>query len=67
MSGFLQCLSHTPLIGLVNPAETVLEEIRDYTEKTRQRIDEFDPEFVVLFAPDHFNGFFHDVMPSFCV
>ena len=67
MSGFLQCLSHTPLIGLVNPAEAVLEEIRDYTEKTQRRIAEFDPELVVIFAPDHFNGFFHDVMPSFCV
>ncbi|KEF54127.1 2,3-dihydroxyphenylpropionate 1,2-dioxygenase [Exophiala aquamarina CBS 119918] len=67
MSGFLQCLSHTPLIGLVNPAETVVEEIRNYTEKARQMIEDFDPELVVIFAPDHYNGFFHDVMPSFCV
>lgn len=67
MSAFLQCLSHTPLIGLVNPEEFILEEIRDYTEKARQNIREFDPELVVLFAPDHYNGFFCDVMPPFCV
>lgn len=67
MSGFLQCLSHTPLIGLLNPAESVLEEIETYTETTRQRIREFAPELVVLFAPDHFNGFFHDVMPPHCI
>ena len=67
MPSFLQCLSHTPLIGLVNPAEAIVEEIRDYTEKTRQMINNFNPQLVVLFAPDHFNGFFHDVMPSFCV
>lgn len=67
MSGFLTCISHTPLIGLVNPAEEVTEEIQDYLGKTRRKVAEFDPELVVLFAPDHFNGFFHDVMPSFCI
>ncbi|KAK6368223.1 hypothetical protein LTS17_009964 [Exophiala oligosperma] len=67
MPGHLQCISHSPLIGLVNPAESVLEEIRDYTEQARQRIAEFNPDLAVIFAPDHFNGFFHDVMPSFCV
>ncbi len=33
----------------------------------RRRIAEFDPELVVLFAPDHYNGFFYDVMPPFCL
>lgn len=67
MSGFLACISHTPLIGLVDPEEAISEEIRNYIDKTRRRVVEFDPELVVLFAPDHFNGFFHDVMPAFCI
>lgn len=67
MSGFLQCISHTPLVGLVDPAESVLKEIEAYTQQARQKIAEYRPELVVIFAPDHFNGFFHDVMPSFCV
>ena len=67
MSGFLQCLSHTPLVGIFDPAESVLEEVKSYRENARRKIEEFDPQLVVLFAPDHFNGFFHDVMPPYCV
>ncbi|KAF4431459.1 2,3-dihydroxyphenylpropionate 1,2-dioxygenase [Fusarium austroafricanum] len=67
MSGFLACISHTPLIGLVNPSEAILGEVDNYIQETRRKVVEFGPELVVLFAPDHFNGFFHDVMPSFCV
>jgi 2,3-dihydroxyphenylpropionate 1,2-dioxygenase len=26
----------------------------------------FDPELVIVFGPDHFNGFFLNVMPPFC-
>ena len=28
---------------------------------------DFDPELVVNFGPDHYNGFFYDLMPPFCV
>jgi 2,3-dihydroxyphenylpropionate 1,2-dioxygenase len=27
----------------------------------------FDPQLIVMFAPDHFNGFFYDLMPPFCL
>jgi 2,3-dihydroxyphenylpropionate 1,2-dioxygenase len=27
----------------------------------------FAPDQIIEFAPDHFNGFFYDLMPSFCV
>jgi 2,3-dihydroxyphenylpropionate 1,2-dioxygenase len=27
----------------------------------------FDPDLVVVFGPDHFNGFFYELMPSFCI
>jgi 2,3-dihydroxyphenylpropionate 1,2-dioxygenase len=30
-------------------------------------VDTFDPELIVIFAPDHYNGFFYDVMPQFCI
>ncbi len=35
--------------------------------RAREFIGRFDPELVVLFGPDHYNGFFYDLMPSFCV
>jgi 2,3-dihydroxyphenylpropionate 1,2-dioxygenase len=27
----------------------------------------FDPDLVVVFGPDHFNGFFYELMPVFCI
>lgn len=27
----------------------------------------YDPEVVVIFSPDHYNGFFYRVMPPFCI
>lgn len=67
MSVLLHCLSHTPLVGLVDPSPQVLAEIDASIVSARERIAEFDPELVILFAPDHYNGFFYDVMPSFCI
>jgi len=67
MSALVQCLSHTPLVGYVDPAQAVLDEVDGVIAHARARIEAFDPELVFLFAPDHYNGFFYDVMPSFCI
>lgn len=67
MSVLLHCLSHTPLVGLVDPSQQVLAEIDASVASARERIAQFNPELVILFAPDHYNGFFYDVMPSFCI
>lgn len=67
MPALLQCLSHTPLVGLVDPAPAVLTEVEAVIATARARIERFDPELVILFSPDHYNGFFYDVMPSFCI
>ncbi|MGH8484328.1 MAG: 3-carboxyethylcatechol 2,3-dioxygenase, partial [Pseudomonas sp.] len=67
MSALVQCLSHTPLVGYVDPAPAVLEEVDSVVARARAQIEAFAPELVILFAPDHYNGFFYDVMPSFCI
>lgn len=67
MSAHLECLSHTPLLGHYDPAQAVLDEVFAVQKAARERIAAFDPELVVLFSPDHFNGFFYNVMPSFCI
>ncbi|BAW21145.1 TPA: 3-carboxyethylcatechol 2,3-dioxygenase [Pseudomonas aeruginosa] len=67
MSVLLQCLSHTPLVGHFDPAPPVLAEVDSVVAAARERIKAFQPELAVLFAPDHYNGFFYDVMPSFCI
>lgn len=67
MPAFLQCLSHTPLVGLVDPEKSILDEINIVIAVARKEIEIFEPELVLLFAPDHYNGFFYDIMPSFCI
>ena len=63
----LQCLSHSPLIGAHNPPPEVAAEAQAAIDAARRAVETFQPELVVLFAPDHFNGFFHDLMPPFCI
>lgn len=61
------CISHTPLRGRLDPVDSAVAEIDTQIETLRERVRAFAPELVVLFAPDHFNGFFYDLMPSFCI
>lgn len=67
MNALLQCLSHTPLVGYVDPAPEILAEVDGVIAEARARIQAFDPQLTVLFSPDHYNGFFYDLMPSFCI
>lgn len=63
----LECLSHTPLHGYFDPAPEVLGEVERVQAAARERVRAYDPELVVVFSPDHYNGFFYDVMPPFCI
>lgn len=60
-------LSHTPLLGL-NPLPAAVDaDLRGALDQVARLVQAFAPELVVLFAPDHFNGFFHDLMPAICI
>lgn len=63
----LECLSHTPLHGYFDPAPEIVAEVDGAMAAARERVRAFDPELVVVFAPDHYNGFFYDLMPPFCI
>jgi len=41
--------------------------VRAAFEKMAAEVKAFDPTLIITFGPDHFNGFFYDLMPSFCV
>lgn len=60
-------LSHTPLLGLNPLPPDVDADLRGALAEVSRQVREFAPELVVIVAPDHFNGFFHDLMPPFCV
>ncbi len=59
--------SHSPLIGLHDPEPPVRAEVDEVLGRARAFVQDFAPDLVVLFAPDHYNGFLYDVMPSFCI
>src|SRR3990170_4181332 len=60
-------LSHSPLIGKNDPAADVLALVDGAVGRARDFVKAFDPELVVLYAPDHYNGFFYKEMPPFCL
>ncbi|MBP5859225.1 3-carboxyethylcatechol 2,3-dioxygenase [Streptomyces sp. LBUM 1484] len=60
-------LSHSPLIGRNDPDPEVLARVDRAVEEAREFIRAYDPELVVLYAPDHYNGFFYKEMPPFCL
>ena len=63
----LKCLSHTPLKGFNDPDIAVVNEVRKVIDDARREVEEFSPELIVIFAPDHYNGLFYDLMPPFVI
>lgn len=60
-------MSHSPLLNLPGPSQDLLDDIDSALTPARQFVEDFDPEIVVIFAPDHYNGFFYKLMPPFCI
>jgi 2,3-dihydroxyphenylpropionate 1,2-dioxygenase len=60
-------LSHSPLIGKNDPEPEVLDRVEAAVDVARDFVADFAPELVVLYAPDHYNGFFYKEMPPFCL
>jgi 2,3-dihydroxyphenylpropionate 1,2-dioxygenase len=63
----LCCMSHSPLLNLPGPPQDLLDDIDIALTQAREFVEDFDPEIVVIFAPDHYNGFFYKLMPPFCI
>ncbi len=61
------CASHTPLMPFTDPGNGVGDEVRVALARLGERITAFDPEVVFQFSPDHYNAFFYDLMPPFCI
>lgn len=60
-------MSHSPLLNLPGPSRDLLDDIEGAIAQARGFVDDYDPELVVIFSPDHYNGFFYKVMPPFCI
>jgi 2,3-dihydroxyphenylpropionate 1,2-dioxygenase len=60
-------MSHSPLLELSQPSPELASDVESAFARARAFVADFDPEIVVVFAPDHYNGFFYELMPPFCV
>ena len=60
-------MSHSPLLNLPGPSQDLLDDVEGAIAHAREFVEEYDPELVVIFSPDHYNGFFYNVMPPFCI
>src|SRR6201996_719662 len=63
----LCCMSHSPLLNLPGPSRDLLDDVEGAIAEARTFVEAYDPELVVIFSPDHYNGFFYKVMPPFCI
>jgi 2,3-dihydroxyphenylpropionate 1,2-dioxygenase len=63
----LCCMSHSPLLNLEGPSQDLLDDIESAFAEARDFVTGYDPELVVIFSPDHYNGFFYRTMPPFCI
>lgn len=63
----LVCMSHSPLLEAGESPESVVDEIEGAFSIARDFVEKFDPELVISFAPDHYNGFFYELMPQVCI
>lgn len=63
----LLTMSHSPLLGNVEPSADVMAEVNAAFDEARAFVHEFNPDLVINIGPDHYNGFFYDIMPPYCV
>jgi 2,3-dihydroxyphenylpropionate 1,2-dioxygenase len=67
MTQALLCMSHSPLLEHSRPPADVEAAVHASFDQARLFVAHFDPDVVVNFGPDHYNGFFYDLLPPFCV
>lgn len=61
------CASHTPLLHEGVADDVTKAAVAAGFARLAETVRDFAPDVIVQFAPDHFNGFFYDMMPAFCV
>ena len=61
------CLSHSPLKDRNRPPREVEARFDAAIEQAVNFVDERKPDLTIILYPDHLNGFFYQLLPSFCI
>lgn len=67
MSLALLATSHSPLLEHADLPGDVSGELQGAFDQARRFVHDFDPDVVINLGPDHYNGFFYNLMPAFCI
>lgn len=67
MSLALLATSHSPLLDHAELDPDVAAELENAFAHARRFVHDFDPDVVINFGPDHYNGFFYRLMPPFAI
>ena len=73
MKGSLPCPTHCSRCRTAHcctrcsPVPKSRPKSRPASPKHERFVKEFDPDLIINFGPDHYNGFFYNLMPPFCV
>lgn len=61
------CLSHSPLKDRNRPSAAIEDRFNAALKQAGDFVAEREPELTIVFYPDHLNGFFYKLLPSFCI
>ncbi|GLR66982.1 2,3-dihydroxyphenylpropionate/2,3-dihydroxicinnam ic acid 1,2-dioxygenase [Acidocella aquatica] len=61
------CASHTPLMKHITIPPDTRGMIDGAFQALAGIVRDSKPDLIIQFSPDHFNGFFYELMPAFCV
>jgi 2,3-dihydroxyphenylpropionate 1,2-dioxygenase len=63
----LVAMSHSPMVGIHDPEPATVSEVERHLAAARHTATTAQADVTVVFAPDHYNGFFYRAMPPFCM
>jgi len=63
----LLAMSHSPLLEFVDPSPEVKQAVEGAFGAARKFATSFNPDLIINFGPDHYNGFFYELMPTYCI
>ena len=61
------CMSHSPLMDRNRAKPDTEKRFNAALKKAQDFAADLEPDLTVIFHPDHVNGFFYRLLPSFCV
>jgi 2,3-dihydroxyphenylpropionate 1,2-dioxygenase len=61
------CLTHTPYMDRARAARDLEGQFFSEVSRLASEVAQANSDIVIVLHPDHYNGFFYNLMPAFCV